>query len=93
MNFLLLASPLFMALGLASSHNERTRVQYHFRDAQAYYYTEKATNEIIRNDTGTDFWICTMSLPPICNTPPMSKQALEKLEALDGVTVSLIEEN
>ncbi|KAF8436979.1 hypothetical protein BGX38DRAFT_1274278 [Terfezia claveryi] len=48
--------------------------------------------KLIKEDTGTDGFIMTKSLPPIYYPPPLTHAAITELRALDGVNVKVIEE-
>ncbi|KAB8075874.1 hypothetical protein BDV29DRAFT_171196 [Aspergillus leporis] len=47
---------------------------------------------ITNEDTGTDEFVTQPSYPPLYHPPPLTEEAINKLKALDGVEVILLED-
>ncbi|KAB8220919.1 hypothetical protein BDV33DRAFT_85295 [Aspergillus novoparasiticus] len=72
--------------------SDRKQIRYTYECIEAYEENDEKVRAIITEDTGSDNWICTRSLPPICYPPPLTTGAIQKLKDLQGVAVSEIDE-
>ncbi|KAI9934851.1 hypothetical protein ASPWEDRAFT_186480 [Aspergillus wentii DTO 134E9] len=70
------------------SDTERKSVSIRFDNIEAYQEHDATVNAIMTKDAsnGEEF-IMQPSYPPIYCPPPMSSDAIEKLQALEGVQV------
>ncbi|GJN75017.1 hypothetical protein VFPFJ_10830 [Purpureocillium lilacinum] len=94
MKFTLLASSILAAAcALASpiiEARDKHLISYSFKDGQAFLDIDQEVRRIIKQATGTEYWVCNRAFPPTCYPPPLETDDIEKLEALEGVVVQII---
>ncbi|KAF8415311.1 hypothetical protein BGX38DRAFT_1281387 [Terfezia claveryi] len=73
-------------------HNDRPKENKRNFLSSWYEKHRETVLKLIKEDTGTDGFIMTKSLPPIYYPPPLTHAAITELRALDGVNVKVIEE-
>ncbi|RGP80008.1 succinyl- :3-ketoacid-coenzyme a mitochondrial precursor [Fusarium longipes] len=72
--------------------SEKINIRYRYEGIEAWEKSNEDVRKFIKEDSGQDFWPETRSLPPFGMPPPVSKDCVEKLKALDGVVVDVVED-
>ncbi|KAF4455282.1 putative succinyl-CoA:3-ketoacid-coenzyme A transferase, mitochondrial precursor [Fusarium austroafricanum] len=68
---------------------DRKAVRIAYQGIEAWEISRDKVRELIADDTGADIWPETKSLPPFGMPPsPLSQECIQKLRALEGVTIS-----
>ncbi|KAF5565871.1 succinyl-:3-ketoacid-coenzyme A mitochondrial precursor [Fusarium napiforme] len=60
---------------------------YDFEKLEDYQQRNETVLDIVKKDTGVDFWKQTRTIPPTSYPPPMTLEAIEKLKEVKGVIV------
>ncbi|KAK7414930.1 hypothetical protein QQX98_006255 [Neonectria punicea] len=71
----------------------RVRIRYSYKGIDEFEQFQGTLRQIITEDSGSENWIETRSLPPIGFPPPLSAESVEKLKGLDGVNVEELPED
>ncbi|KAF5667293.1 succinyl-:3-ketoacid-coenzyme a mitochondrial precursor [Fusarium heterosporum] len=66
---------------------ERKSITYTFERYEDWQESLESTNNIVKEDTGAEFWKSTRSMPPKCFPPPMTQEAIAKLKEVKGLVV------
>ncbi|KPM44557.1 hypothetical protein AK830_g2031 [Neonectria ditissima] len=69
---------------------DRVRIRYSYAGIDEFEAVQGTLREIIQEDTGSENWIETRSLPPMGIPPPLSAEAVGKLKSLQGLVVEEI---
>ncbi|KAF4958726.1 hypothetical protein FSARC_10951 [Fusarium sarcochroum] len=69
------------------------RIRYCFSSIEEYESSNLSLREIIKADTGEEFWIETRSLPPIGYPPPLHAESVGKLKGLEGVQIAELKDD
>ncbi|KAH6646211.1 hypothetical protein BKA67DRAFT_664063 [Truncatella angustata] len=73
--------------------DSRRRVSFTYNGPQEYFDLGDKVRKLIQDDTGTENWIATRSLPPFEHPPPMSSKAIDELKKMPGVKVQDVEQD
>ncbi|KAJ4249122.1 hypothetical protein NW762_012456 [Fusarium torreyae] len=66
---------------------DRKAIVYDFEKLEDYQLKNETVLEIIKKDTGADFWKQTRTIPPTSYPPPMTLEAIDQLKEVKGVIV------
>ncbi|KAF5987264.1 succinyl-:3-ketoacid-coenzyme A mitochondrial precursor [Fusarium coicis] len=66
---------------------DRKAIIYDFEKLEDYQQRNETVLDIVKKDTGADFWRQTRTIPPTSYPPPMTLEAIEKLKEVKGVIV------
>ncbi|KAF7557056.1 hypothetical protein G7046_g6118 [Stylonectria norvegica] len=73
---------------------DRVRVKYSYKDVEQWEKFQETVRKIINEDVKeTDSWPETKSLPPFGFPPPVTQEALKKLQELEGVNIEVLEDD
>ncbi|PWY88547.1 hypothetical protein BO70DRAFT_359999 [Aspergillus heteromorphus CBS 117.55] len=67
------------------------QIRYTYNDALTFDKLDVRVREIIQKDTGQEDWPVAIRDPPLGNPPPVSEDAIRKLEAIEGVIIDRVE--
>ncbi|PYI15994.1 hypothetical protein BO86DRAFT_385448 [Aspergillus japonicus CBS 114.51] len=70
----------------------KSRVAIRFTSIDNWQEKDEEILKIIKDDTGTDGFPVVKTVPPLYLPPALSQKAIDKLKALDGISVEVIEE-
>ncbi|KAM0244700.1 hypothetical protein ACHAP5_006043 [Fusarium lateritium] len=73
--------------------SDTVKIRYRYESIEQWEAVQEQLRELIKQDTGEEFWIETKSLPPFGMPPPVTKDCVEKLRQLDGVVVDEVDED
>ncbi|VTO91870.1 unnamed protein product [Fusarium graminearum] len=82
----------FLVPSILSRMSERKEITYAFDTVDDWQASLKASEELVKEDTGAERWRSTRTMPPTYYPPPMTQQAIDKLKEFKGAVVKDISE-
>ncbi|PYI33813.1 hypothetical protein BP00DRAFT_444193 [Aspergillus indologenus CBS 114.80] len=70
----------------------KARVAIRFTSMDSWQEKDEEVLKIIKDDAGTNGFPVVKTAPPLYLPPALSQEAIDKLKALDGISVEVIEE-
>ncbi|KAL6914786.1 hypothetical protein FSST1_012546 [Fusarium sambucinum] len=82
----------FLVPSILSRMAERKEITYAFDTVDDWQASQKASEELVKEDTGAENWRSTRTMPPTYYPPPMTQQAIDKLKEFKGAVVNDLSE-